>query len=757
MTKLSENNLTKYLYLALILLLTFVLYVKAGSYGFISVWDDNLNVLNNPYIRNLSFDGIKTIFSSNTPINEPRFTILTYAIDYKLWQLNPRMYHLENVILHLLNVMLVFLLAIKLLKDVKISALVAALFAFHPFRLESVAWVSGRKDLLFTFFFLMAILFYIEYLRKERLLWFLLVLILAWLAFQSKIQAVTLPATLLLVELYFKRKLSVMMIFEKFLIALVVLFNYLNFADIMALLMFYLMFLYRDSYLPRMRFLQKYIANPGKETLSMLLKYALILFLFWFIYSLLFRAILSQFLPMSYYLTMIIAVGWLIWFGIEKWIKSWKTEKPSILFIQKYQVWIVSIIMLAGGVLLFFIYGVHMFPLWNKEFTEQFSAIDQIFMAGYSLFWYMVYAIFPLELSTLRPYPDFTAVHLPKSYYILSVFALFMVAGLLWLIFRMKHLRRRLTFGLLFFGINIFLVLHLIPIEGRVILAERYTYLAYFGLFLMIGLLLGEIKKPMIGILPAGLIIGVLMSMVFYWISYRGLNTWKDEFTLLDEQVSKNPEYPMAYLNRSTLFINKADYIIAIKDLDKAIALNPKFYQAYYNRGLSFSRMNIFDKAADDCTLALCFAPGFADAHYLRAFAMAKMQLYTEAIAGYSQAIKLNPLMYLAYYNRGNSLTNCREYEAAIADYQTTIVLNPKFSDAYSSRGVARFFMGSYEASLADYEKAITLNPQNGNYYFNRALSYKELLQHDRFCADMQTSFNLGYQPAKQVLEEQCR
>ncbi|MEI6851754.1 MAG: tetratricopeptide repeat protein, partial [Bacteroidota bacterium] len=68
-----------------------------------------------------------------------------------------------------------------------------------------------------------------------------------------------------------------------------------------------------------------------------------------------------------------------------------------------------------------------------------------------------------------------------------------------------------------------------------------------------------------------------------------------------------------------------------------------------------------------------------------------------------------------------------------------------------------QYFRGSYEASLADYAKAIELNPQNGNYYFNRALSYKELLQHDRFCTDMQTAWNLGYQPAKKVLEEQCR
>ncbi|MEI6854380.1 MAG: tetratricopeptide repeat protein, partial [Bacteroidota bacterium] len=541
---------------------------------------------------------------------------------------------------------------------------------------------------LFTFFFLMAILFYIQYLRKERLLWFLLVLIVAWLAFQSKIQAVTLPATLLLVELYFKRKLSVMMIFEKFLIALVVLFNYLNFADIMALLMFYLMFLYRDSYLPRLRLLQKYIANPGKETLSVLLKYSLILVLFWFIYSLLFRAILSQFMPMSYSLIMFIVGGWLIWFGFEKWIKSWKTQQQTGLFIQKYQVWIVSVMMLAAGTLAFFLYGIHHFPLWNKEFTEQFSATDQLFMAGYALFWYTVYAIFPLQLSTLRPYPDFEAAHLPHSYYILSVFALFMVAGLLWMIFRMKHHRRILTFGLLFFGINIFLVLHIIPIEGRVIMAERYTYLAYFGLFLMLGVLLGGIKKPLTGKMPAGLLIGVFLCMVFYWVSYRGLNTWKDEFTLLDEQVGKNPEYPMAYLNRSTLYINKADYITAIKDLDKAIALNPKFYQAYYNRGLSFSRMNIFDKAADDCSLSIKFAPGFADAHYLRAFAMAKMQHYTQAIAGYSQAIKLNPRMLLAYYNRGNALTNCREYEDAIKDYDASISIDPKFPDAYSGRGV---------------------------------------------------------------------
>ncbi len=755
MIKIKGNPLTKYLYLALILALTFVLYAKVGGFGFISVWDDNLNVLNNPYIRNLSFESIRTIFSGSTPIHEPRFTILTYAIDYRLWQLDPRMYHLENVVLHLLNVSLVFLLAIRLLKDVKISALVAALFAVHPFRLESVTWVSGRKDLLFTFFFLMAILFYIQYLRKERLLWLLLVLVVSWLAFQSKIQAVTLPLILLLVDIFFRRKMSVMLLFEKFLIAMVVLFNYFYFADILALLMFYLMLRYQQNYLPRLKFLQKHIANPGRDMLSMLLKNILLLLLFWFFYSLLFSAVIAQWLTISYYNTLLVVAAWLAWFSVEAWIAKWKTEKRPAVLVKKYQVWIVSALMISGGLLSVMFFGSRM-NLWNPEFTLQFSFADQWFMSGYSLFCYLIYAIFPLQLSTLRPYPDFEAAYLPQSYYILSVLALLMLTAMVWMLIRMKHRRRILTFGLLFFGINIFLVLHLIPIEGRVIMAERYTYLAYFGLFIMLGVLLGEIKKPMGQLKSAGLSIGVLLFMVFYWISYRGLNTWKDEFTLLDEQVARNPEYPMAYLNRSTLYINKSDYIKAISDLDRAIQLNPKFYQAYYNRALSFSRMNIFDKAADDCTLALRIAPGFAEAHYLRAFALGKMQRYTEAIAGYSQAIGLNPLMYLAYYNRGNALTNCRQYEEALEDYNHTIVLNPEFPDAYSSRGVAQYFKGSYEASLADYDKAIALNPQNGNYYFNRALSYKGLEQYDKFCADLQTALKMGYEPARKVMEEQC-
>ncbi len=121
---------------------------------------------------------------------------------------NPEWFHLTNIILHLICVLLVFRIALALGLQLIPAAFCALLFGIHPMRVESVAWVTERKDVLFGSFYLLALYYYIKSVKSSsRKRYFLIILSSFILALLSKIQAVVLPLSMLLVDYYFGRKL----------------------------------------------------------------------------------------------------------------------------------------------------------------------------------------------------------------------------------------------------------------------------------------------------------------------------------------------------------------------------------------------------------------------------------------------------------------------------------------------------------------------------------------------------------------------
>jgi protein O-mannosyl-transferase len=199
-----------------ILVFTALIYVRAMYNGFLTCWDDDGYILNNPYLKNFSFDGIKAIFTNFYYSNYHPLTTLTYLFEYKLYGLNAMPYHLFNVIIHLLNTWLVFRLAEKL-SGIKVTAIVVAvLFALHPMHVESVAWISERKDVLYTLFYLLSLLAYLRYMKSVRKTGYYFVVLLFFLAsLLSKVAAVTLPVLLVAIDIYKGRKITFRTLIEK--------------------------------------------------------------------------------------------------------------------------------------------------------------------------------------------------------------------------------------------------------------------------------------------------------------------------------------------------------------------------------------------------------------------------------------------------------------------------------------------------------------------------------------------------------------
>jgi protein O-mannosyl-transferase len=180
---------------------SFLLYLPTLSNGFIFGYDDDHYVLDNGVVPNgLTFDGIRWAFTTTHFANWLPITWLSHMLDVSLFGMNPGGHHAMSALLHGLNAALLLLCLYRLTGRFGPSLAVAVLFAVHPLRVESVAWVAERKDVLAGTFFLLAVLSYAKYARRPSVVGFALVALWQALGLMSKTMLVTLPAVLLLLD-----------------------------------------------------------------------------------------------------------------------------------------------------------------------------------------------------------------------------------------------------------------------------------------------------------------------------------------------------------------------------------------------------------------------------------------------------------------------------------------------------------------------------------------------------------------------------
>ena len=185
--------------------LTAATFSNALSNGFVS-FDDWFLVEDNPRIHSLAWGNVARMFTHQSSGTWLPLRLLSYAVDYRLWGLLPLGYHLTNVAFHMANVLLAYAVLSWLLRRPALALLGAAWFAVHPVQVESVTWVSGRRDVQYAFFFLLSLLAFLASERREgRSRWVFYGLSLACLlaSLLSKAAAMTLPGVLVLAVLLF--------------------------------------------------------------------------------------------------------------------------------------------------------------------------------------------------------------------------------------------------------------------------------------------------------------------------------------------------------------------------------------------------------------------------------------------------------------------------------------------------------------------------------------------------------------------------
>lgn len=187
-----------------------VLYWPVTGYDFIAM-DDKLYLLENPDIqKGISRQGISWAMTTLYTTNWHPLTWLSLMADYELYGLNAAGYHVSNLLLHILNTLLLFLVLRRMTGETWKCLTVAALFAVHPLNIESVAWIAERKNLLSTLFWILTLFAYVRYAERPGWPRYMQALFFFALGLMAKPMLVTLPFILLLVDYWPLRRFSSM-------------------------------------------------------------------------------------------------------------------------------------------------------------------------------------------------------------------------------------------------------------------------------------------------------------------------------------------------------------------------------------------------------------------------------------------------------------------------------------------------------------------------------------------------------------------
>ena len=190
----------------LLIAVAFALYGKAIGHEFLINWDDNLCVTGNPDIMGFSAEHLRHAFTKYYVCHYAPLQIISYMLDYTLWGLNATGFKLTNIILHAFNTLLYYALLVRITGRRLLAMAAAAIFLCHPVQVESVVWISQRKNLLAMFFFLIAFLTYLSWKERRHFGYYFFSLAAFTLALLSKSVVVVLPLILFCYDFCFLKR-----------------------------------------------------------------------------------------------------------------------------------------------------------------------------------------------------------------------------------------------------------------------------------------------------------------------------------------------------------------------------------------------------------------------------------------------------------------------------------------------------------------------------------------------------------------------
>ena len=610
---------------ALAVVLTFIAFLPSLQNGFTN-WDDNLYVTENPMIYGLGVKNIKAIFSQPIAANYHPITMLSLAINYQFSGHEAFGYHLVNLLLHLANIVLVFYFIWLLSKGKKWVAFVAAvLFGIHPMHVESVAWIAERKDVLYSFFFFLGLISYLQYrVKRTRRLyiftftWFLLSVL-------SKPAAVVFPVVLILLDYW--------------------------------------------------RFSQ---SSSTK--------------------------------------------------------KRWNWQK---ILLPKIPFFLVSFIM---GIITIYTQSPKAIGA-----IDTFTFFQRFVFVCYGFVMYLVKALIPFNLSAIYPYPSLKTA-LPMTFKIMPILAA-MILAMIWYSWRYTKV---VVLGMAFFIINIILVLQIISV-GSAIMADRYSYIPYIGIFIILGYgfdyLLKRPKTKNMAVLFAAFYLLVLSAFTF-----QRTKIWKNDEVIWTDAIEKYPDAVVALNNRGAYFNDLEQLDKALSDFNRVLKLNSKYFDSLLGRGSIYRKVGQFEKALADAQAAAAIDSKDERPYIIMGGVYFQQQQYEKSLEVLEKALAINPNNSDGVLNKGILLSIDENFEASLSLFSQHIQLRPNDERAYLYRGISHQNLNENQAALQDYNRALQLNPQHGQAYFKRSEIHLQLGNKKQALQDAQKAQSFGFNVSQDYL-----
>ena len=603
----SVKKITLAASLSAVVLITAIAFYPSLNNGFPN-WDDGAYLTENAAVRELSWHSIKTMFTSFYVACYLPLTILSYAVEYRFFGLDPFAYHATNLILHLGNCLLVFWFIFMLRANLTAAFIAALLFGIHPLHVESVAWVSERKDVLCTLFFLAALISYQYYQRKATspalyslsLLFFLCALL-------SKAMAITLPCVLLLCDYFNQRTGNRKLLREKvpfFLLAAI----------------FAAVALYAQHSLGGVR------NQPSVSLLETMAiaGYGLVFYLAKILVPLNLSCLypypnMAQGLPVSFYAAAVLALVLLA--AVAYAVRYARTISFGALF---FLITIAPVLQLV--------------PIGQAMAADRYTYIPSIgllYLAaeGFARLWGSGGEAAQKRNSLLLP---------------AAIFICAMLCVLTW--------QRCLVWK---DGVTLW---------NDVIRNYPLDPVAYHNRALALKDA-GDYERAIADFTTA---LSISPQFIDAYnnrgLAYKNKKEFKKALADFDTALSLSPRYAKAWCNRGLTCTVIGEYQRAIADLNQALALDPQFAIACYNRGNAYAAIAENERAIADYTQALSIDPFYAEAYNNRANLFLKEKLYDRAIEDYSQALKYKPGFTTARYNRAVAYYEKGDYKSSWAE-----------------------------------------------------------------------------------------
>jgi tetratricopeptide (TPR) repeat protein len=371
--------------------------------------------------------------------------------------------------------------------------------------------------------------------------------------------------------------------------------------------------------------------------------------------------------------------------------------------------------------------------------VTSYAFYDRLFVGSYSYIVYFMKLFVPYPLLPLYPYPP----SLGAKFYLSMIPALGIIAFTYW-----AYLKewKALVFGIAFFTFNIMFLLQIIG-AGQGFIADRFTYIAYFGFFFTISFYLQKVytNKKRGQIINGGI---ALYLLVFAYITYNQNKIWKNSGTLWTHELKYYDNTRLPWGNRANYYRDTNQRTKALQDYGRALALDQTVPDPYNSRGKLFFMSNSVDTvnmALQDYTSAITIDPTFAEYHMNRGATYARLQNFNAALNDLLKAGELDPNNPTIYFNRSIVYHSLGQYQLELNDINRYLELDANNGNMWANRANTKMLLGQWDTALVDINQAIALDPNAGVYYYYRAQFYYNTGNTAAAQQDINTSKQLGF------------